>query len=125
MPRGVPHSDETNAAVEAALLTGQGVSEVAAQYKLPKSTVSRIKNEMLPEQLAQVGTERGERIEQMLFDYLAANLAALKVQAGVAADEKYLKQFPPQQLAILHGVMADKGIRLLEAAGAAGEPGEP
>lgn len=119
MARGVPHTDETRTEVMAALLTGQGVSEVAARYKLPKATVSRIKNELLPEQLEQVGTERGERIEEMLFDYLAANLSALKAQANVAADEKYLKAFPPQQLAVLHGVMADKAVRLIEASSTA------
>lgn len=123
MPRGVPHSDDTNAAVMAALLAGQGVTEVADRYKLPKSTVSRIKSELLPEQLEQIGTERGRRIEDRLFAYLDLNFDALDSQARVAADEQYLKQFPPQQLAILHGVMADKNIRLLEAASAGSAAG--
>ena len=115
MARGVPHSDETNAAVEAALLTGQGVTEVARSYNLPKSTVSRIKNELLPEQLAQVGTERGKRIESLLFAFLESGLTALAAQGRVAADEKWIKQFPPQQLAVLYGVMADKMVRIIEA----------
>ncbi len=115
MPRGVPHSDETNVAVEAALLTGQGVSEVARAYNLPKSTVSRIKNELLPAQLEQVGTEKGKRIEALLFKYLKKGLKALGKQSELAADLSYLKQFPPQQLAVLHGVMADKMVRIIEA----------
>lgn len=99
----------------AALLAGQGVSEVAAQYRVPKATVSRMKKNLSREQLDRVGTERAEKIEGLVFGYLTQLLSSLKAQAEVAADKSYLKQFPPQQLAVVHGVMADKGIRLIEA----------
>ena len=39
MPRGKAHSDETRAAVMAALMAGQLPSEVAKSYKLPERTV--------------------------------------------------------------------------------------
>ena len=49
------------------------------------------------------------------FEYLGLGFAAMNAQARVAADEKWIKQFPPQQLAVLHGVIADKLIRIIEA----------
>ena len=115
MARGKAHSEETKAAVMAALLTGQGVTEVATAYKLDPSVVSRWKGQLRPDQLQEVATKKGEQIEGLLFGYIEANLVALRAQANVAADESYLKRFPPQQLAVLHGVMADKAVRLLEA----------
>lgn len=125
MARGAAHSDETNAAVIAALLAGQGVSEVARDYKLPKSTVSRIKSGLSAGQLEQVGTEKAEKIEGLLVGYLEAILTALTAQAEVAGDKDYLKKYPPTQLATLHGVMADKAVRLLEASSQAEETGKP
>lgn len=119
MARGKAHSEETKAAVMAALLAGQSVCGVAKQYKIPKSVVSGWKSSLPDEQFEQVRTQKGERIEALLFGYLAANLTALEAQARVATDEQYLRKFPPQQLAVLHGVMADKGIRILEAIAAA------
>ena len=118
MPRGVPHPDETKAAVMAALMAGQGVNEVAREYKLDTGLVSRWKQGLSTEQLQQVAVENSQRIEGLLLGYLEANLAALKAQASLAGDVSYLKQFPPQQLAVLHGVMADKAVRLIEAASA-------
>ena len=115
MPRGVEHTEDTKAAVMAALLAGQGVTDVATQYRLPKSTVSRMKNELLPEQLEKVEADKGKRIEDLLFGYLDAGITALTNQAELAGDVSYLKQFPPQQLAVLHGVMADKMVRIIEA----------
>ena len=41
--RGQKHSDEVRGQALAALLEGQGVTEVAKKYKLPKSTVQDIK----------------------------------------------------------------------------------
>lgn len=125
MPRGVPHSDETKAAVMAALLTGQGVNEVARQYNLDSGLVSRWKQGLSTEELQQVAVENSLRIEGLLFRYLEANLTALKAQSTLAGDVSYLKQFPPQQLAVLHGVMADKAVRLIEAASAGAQAADP
>lgn len=124
MARGKSHDPETKAAVMAALLAGQGVNEVATRYRLDPSVVSRWKSAMPPDQLQQLATKKGEHIEGLVFDYLGANLIALKAQAHVAADETYLRRYPPQQLAVLHGVMADKAIGLLQAIAQATEDGE-
>lgn len=123
MARGKAHSEEMKAAVMAALLAGQSVSQVARDYKLSKSLVSGWKNSAPAEEFEQVRTQKSERIEGLLFGYLEANLTALRAQMAVAGDEAYLRKYPPQQLAVLHGVIADKGIRLLEALSGAGEQG--
>ena len=53
--------DETvKAQVIAALLTGEGVSEVARKFNMPKTTVFRFKSELVPERMEQIGTEKRE-----------------------------------------------------------------
>jgi transposase-like protein len=116
--KGKAHTDEIRAQAQAALLAGQGVSEVAKQYQLPHSTVSRLKT-ALGQKLDEVGRKKVRDFGEMLGTYLEANLKALTAQALVASDPKYIQKQPASELATLHGVMADKGIRLLEAAHAA------
>jgi len=113
--RGKRHSDEIRAQVIAALLAGQGVMEVASQYNLDASIVSRWKNGIGSQDLQVIATKKSDQIEQLLFNYLTANLAALEAQAIVVSESSYVKQQPADSLAVLHGVMADKAIRLLEA----------
>jgi hypothetical protein len=103
----------------AALLAGQGVSEVARQYRIDPSVVSRIKTQIPTDRLQEVAQKKEIRIDELLLDYLQKNLMALAAQAVVASDEEYLRQQPASELATLHGVMVDKAVRLLEAGQAA------
>lgn len=112
--RGKQHSDEVRAQIMAALLAGQGVSEVAAQYKIPDSTVSDLRK-LLESQFGELRTKKGTELEELLFGYLKSNLAALDAQAKVVSEREYIIKQPADSLAVLHGVMADKSIRLLEA----------
>ena len=114
--RGKKHSDEVRAQVMAALLAGQGVMEVASQYSLDASVVSRWKSALPSEQLQVLASKKGERIEQLLFEYLTETLVTLKEQATIAREREYVTKQPAGELAVLHGVMADKAVRLLEAA---------
>ena len=100
----------------AALLAGQGVQEVATQYRLDASVVSRWKSALPGDQLQVVASKKGERIEVLLFDYLTETLTTLKEQAVLAREREYVTKQPAGELAVLHGVMADKAVRLLEAA---------
>lgn len=100
----------------AALLAGQGVMEVASQYSLDASVVSRWKSALPSEQLQVLASKKGERIEQLLFEYLTETLVTLKEQATIAREREYVTKQPAGELAVLHGVMADKAVRLLEAA---------
>lgn len=114
--RGKKHSDEVRAQVMAALLAGQGVMEVASQYNLDASVVSRWKSTIPGDQLQVVASKKGERIEQLLFEYLTETLITLKEQTILARERDYVTKQPAGELAVLHGVMADKAVRLLEAA---------
>lgn len=113
--RGKKHSDEVQSQVMAALLAGQGVNEVAQAYSLPESTIREWRETLNSEQFAELRAKKGERIEELLFSYLTANLAALEAQAKVVSETEYITKQPADSLAVLHGVMADKSIRLLEA----------
>ncbi len=97
----------------AALLAGQGVGQIAREYDLDKSVVSRIKNSS---KLQQLQPKKGEEIETLLFGYLQSTLATLRSQAEIVGEREYVIKQPAGELAVLHGVMADKAVRLLEAA---------
>jgi hypothetical protein len=113
--RGKKHSDEVQAQVMASLLAGQGVGEIAEQYSLPESTIREWRETLSSEQFAELRAKKGEKIEELLFKYLTANLDALEKQAVVVSEREYIIKQPADSLAVLHGVMADKSIRLLEA----------
>ncbi len=99
----------------AALLAGQGVTEVSKAFQVAKSTVSRIKAKIADADLEQLGTKKGEEFGDLLAGYLRETLITLTAQARVFRDEAWLKQQPAGELAVLHGVQTDKAIRLLEA----------
>lgn len=110
------YDEATKAAVMAALLTGQSVAEIAAQYNINPSTIKSWKSRQLNgESVAIVATEKKEEIGDLLFDYLQTMLKSLKVQAEHFGDKDWLSRQSADALAVLHGVSVDKAIRLLEA----------
>lgn len=111
--------NDIKAKVTAALLAGGGVNAVSRDLGVPKATVSRIKNGLASEQLEHIETVKKTGIQELIVNYLSANLAALEAQANHSTKPEWLSKQSADQLAILHGVMADKAIRILEAAAAA------
>lgn len=110
------YSDETKAAVLAALLTGQSVSSVAKEYNIPKGTVSAWKSR---QGVASFATQkRDDVIGELLTEYLQTSLRTLQAQAAAFSDPVWLKKQHASDAAVLHGVMTDKAVRLLEAFGA-------
>jgi len=101
------------AQVLAALLTGQGAEKVAEQYKIPVGTAKSWKAKAKGP--GGVATLKKEEIGELLLGYLAVSLATLKKQAEFFADETWLRKQEASSVAVLHGVLADKTIRLLEA----------
>ncbi len=65
-----------------------------------------------------VGTQK-KSVEQLVAELLTANLETLTAQAIIFRDSAWLKSQPAGEVAVLYGVMADKTIRILEAAAAA------
>ena len=114
----IRHSDETKAAVMAALLTGQTVAQVATAYHLDKSVVSRWRSKISEYRLQGIATkksETGETIEELLVDYVQQNLRTLKAQSIEAGRPEYVQEQSASELAVLHGVLADKTVRILAA----------
>ena len=111
------YTPETRASVMAALLAGQGVSELAREYQIPESTVSRWKKAAREE--AGLSGEIGE----LLLDYLGENLRTLKAQAVAFRDTDWIRKQSASELGVLHGILSDKAVRLLEAL--EGSPVEP
>lgn len=111
------YNDETKAAVMAALLAGQSVSSVAREYKIPKGTVSDWKRKAAGEASGAKPTQKRAAIGDLLVDYLETNLHTLKEQSRLFSDHEWLRGQDASQLAVLHGVVADKTVRLLEALG--------
>jgi transposase-like protein len=119
------HPPEVKAAVLAALLTGQRVTAVAEQYHIPKQTVSEWHKEAKSLLSSAIRTKKVTvDISGGLNRYLEAALAAIAVQTEVSADRPWLKRQDASSFAVLHGVMVDKIIRLLEAAEAGREQAE-
>ena len=109
------YTPETKAAVMSALLTGQSVSSVAREYDIPKGTVSGWKKEVIKPTNP---TQKNEEIGELLVGYLRENLKALTAQAEQFQDKDWLREQSAESVAVLHGVMTDKAVRLLEAMGA-------
>lgn len=110
------YSPEVKAAVLSALLTGQSAAQIADEYHIPETTIRSWKSRQRNgEAVAEVATEKREQIGELLVEYLATSLATLRAQMKVFSDERWLKLQSASEVAVLHGVLADKAIRLLEA----------
>ncbi len=101
------------AQVLAALLTGQGAEKVAQQYQVPVGTVRGWKAKAKADN--GVITQKKEKIGELILEYLTVSLSTLKKQAEFFADETWLRKQDASSVAVLHGVLADKAVRLLEA----------
>lgn len=112
MPKQI-YDDATKAAVMAALLSGQAVNHVAKQYNISASTIrnwkaaTKLQNTLDQEQQYEIG--------DMLLAYLREILGALKKQATHFGNATWLNSQSADSLAVLHGVAADKAIRIIEA----------
>lgn len=108
------HDPEVRAAVMAALLQGQAVTAVAEEYKVPTSTVSRWKEAKRRAREA-VGKDADPDVGGLLLEYLRENLETLRAQARAFRDLEWLRGQEAADVAVLHGVLTDKAVRLLEA----------
>jgi transposase-like protein len=113
--KGKAYAEETRAQVMAALLSGQGVEHVAAEYKIPAATVYRWQQQVRTgSQL--LASEKRDELGDLIATYLKRSLLTVHVQAEHFADKAWLNKQPAGEAAVLHGVMVDKLVRFLEAA---------
>ncbi len=107
------YEPEVKAAVMAALLQGQSVSSLAKEYSIPKGTISNWKNhDGVQKNRTQ---KKQEEIGELLIELLHTNLVTLRVQSEFFQTEKWLSKQDAAGVAVLHGVVTDKSVRLLEA----------
>jgi transposase-like protein len=100
----------------AALLAGQAVSAVAKEYDIPEGTVKGwMSKSTRTDMVATVPTAKKEAIGDLLIEYLTANIQALRAQAELFSDKEWLRKQSAENAAVLHGVMTDKAVRLIEA----------
>ena len=110
------YTPEVKASVMAALMSGQGVPEIAKEYEMPASTIRSWKSRQFQgASVAYVATEKKEQVGDLLIEYLRANLETLRIQVQFFRTLEWLEKQPAADLAVLHGVMTDKAVRLLEA----------
>lgn len=128
MARGKAYSDETRAAVMAALLAGQRVSEVANEFEIPPSTVRSWRASLdagAKEEVRQrFAAKKQMDLAELIGEYLVEILQTLTAQVRFARSTEYLERLPGSELAVLHGVLADKAFRILSAIEQAGEEEE-
>lgn len=123
------HDDVVKAKVLAALLAGGGVNEVARQFDVDKSQVSRwwAKAKKTRPEIADIEIVRAEtkvrNFENMIGDFLEENLTTLSAQARHFRDPGWMNRQNAHDMAILNGTIADRTIRILQAAQAARQAG--
>ncbi len=117
------YSDEQKAAVLAALLAGQSISEVAEQYRIPEGTIKHwsATKGTVHGAVELVEPQKKAEIGDLILAYLRETLITLRDQQVFFRDKDWLTKQSASEVAVLHGVSTDKAIRLLEAIG---EPGE-
>lgn len=107
------YDDETRAAVLAALLVGQSVTKVAETYDIPEGTIWAWKARHAPDRAQAL--DNPDRIGELLVEYLEESLKAIRAQVVAFSDPEWLRDQRAESVGVLHGIMVDKAVRLLEA----------
>lgn len=119
------YSEETKAAVLAALLSGQAVGEVARAYAIPAATVRSWKSRQAGEGgVAKVATQKKERIGDLLVRLVETEVETLIRLSETMREREWVLTQNAADLAVLGGVKYDKLMRMLEAFGG-GDEDEP
>lgn len=111
------YSDEVRAAVMAALLAGQSPKQVSNAHRIPYQTVYTWYRQLSPEDYHIISEQKKQEIGNKIILWLDASLEALKAQAELFSDEKWLAEQEASQLGVLYGIVADKSTRIIETIG--------
>ena len=110
------YSDETRAAVLAALLAGQAASHVAEQYNVPEGTVRGWKHrEIASNSPSSVVTQKKQAIGDLILGLLRTELLTLDAMLVAFNDASWIRKQNAADAAVLFGVIQDKSFRKLEA----------
>ena len=114
------YSPEQKAEVLAAILLGESMRSASARLGIPFSTIRSWQVEDLPRAQNVIESETKDALGELVTEYVRESLRTLRLQAGVFAGRDWLEKQNAADVAILHGVMADKTIRVLSAIHAVG-----
>lgn len=84
---------------------------MARQFKITPTTIRVWRAESA--EYSAVTAEEKVAIGELIGRYLRAGLSLLEAQAVYANDQTYTRSQDADKLAILHGVVADKLVRIL------------
>ena len=105
------HDPAVKAAVIADLAQGHSVRRTAKKFDLPMGTVSSWSAELQrSDQIQAIKKELGA----LILDYVRENLVTLTEQARYFRERSFLDRSDAQALAYVHGISADKVVRILE-----------
>jgi hypothetical protein len=116
-----PYSDEIRAQVLAQLALGVSISALSREYHISRATISSWRQAAGLGDLAPIDQQKRQDLGELIAEYLRAGLAALAAQAVEAARPAWITRQPAGELAVFHGVLADKLVRILAALEGAGE----
>lgn len=119
MTSGKRHGDETKAAVIAALLAGQSVSQVARDYSVSRRAV-QIWRDSAGVNRPPVSQEKQDEIGELVGNALRSFLVTVSVLSERTHDETWFREQSAADIAVLVGVLTDKAVRILEAVESAG-----
>jgi len=112
------YSPEIKAAVLTALLTGQSISHVAKEYKIPVGTVKSWKSREINSnpQIQPVATEKNSTtLGEMILGLMEKEITAMQAIATAVMNPEWLKEQSAESVAVLYGVMSDKLFKKIEA----------
>jgi hypothetical protein len=114
------HDPETRAAVLAALLSGSSIADISRRLKIPDSTIADWRDQAgigpkAPKTPGYIREEQKADLGERVGGYLDDILVTVRAQAIHTRDPEWLHRQNAHDLAILHGVLVDKAIRLLGA----------
>jgi transposase-like protein len=120
VPSGQPYEPARKAQAIAALTAGEPVHEVARSTGIPLGTLRKWRQEHGGSLIE--SHEKKAELGELVADYLEEVLTTLASQARHARESEWLNKQNAADLAIYHGVLTDKAIRILAALQPVEEP---
>ena len=114
MPK-TKYSEDVRAQCVAAMLEGQGFPIVSKEFHVPQSTLQYWKKKAAGQLPTSVREHRESRIANLIGEYLEASLETLKAQTIAFRDPDWLREQSAAEVGVLHGVLLDKSVRILDA----------
>lgn len=108
------HSVETRAAAVAAVLAGESLASVSRRTGIARSTLVKWRSSVLGDTPV-ISQQKKEAIGEQLYALLEDSITYLRFEVRATQDEAWIRSQSADALAIYHGVVFDKAVRLAAA----------